>query len=376
MRRTTAEALPPMPHIREIQSRLGAWYDEHARPLPWRADVSAYHVLLSEIILQQTRVDQGMSYYHRFTERFPSVEDLAAASEDEVLLLWQGLGYYSRGRNLRRAAQLIVSDFGGEIPRTLEELSRLPGVGPYTRGAILSFAYDLPYPTVDGNVYRVLSRLFALSAPIDTTTGQRLYWAVAEALLDRAHPGRHNQGLIELGALCCIPRRPHCSECPLEPYCLAHRSGIEEELPIKQGKTKVLPRYMYYFLIRVTDEAGLSHILIHRRGAGDIWQGLYELPLIEGGEEPLSEEALLTHPHLAQLLGQLRSPRLHPQPRATAKHRLSHQQLYAQLYLIEAEGLIPPTEEEEQPWLLIPEAEQERYALPVLLTRLLEEGKD
>ena len=133
-----------MPHIREIQSRLGAWYDEHARPLPWRADVSAYHVLLSEIILQQTRVDQGMSYYHRFTERFPSVEDLAAASEDEVLLLWQGLGYYSRGRNLRRAAQLIVSDFGGEIPRTLEELSRLPGVGPYTRGAILSFAYDLP----------------------------------------------------------------------------------------------------------------------------------------------------------------------------------------------------------------------------------------
>ena len=146
--------------LRDVQRRLGSWYDEHARALPWREDVSAYHVMLSEIILQQTRVDQGMAYYHRFTERFPTVQDLAAASEDEVLLLWQGLGYYSRGRNLLRAAQIIVSDFGGEIPHSPEGLSRLPGVGPYTRGAILSFAYNLPYPTVDGNVYRVLSRLF------------------------------------------------------------------------------------------------------------------------------------------------------------------------------------------------------------------------
>ena len=366
MKRTTAQALPPMPHIREIQSRLGAWYDEHARPLPWRADVSAYHVLLSEIILQQTRVDQGMSYYHRFTERFPSVEDLAAASEDEVLLLWQGLGYYSRGRNLRRAAEIIVSDFGGEIPRTPEELSRLPGVGPYTRGAILSFAYDLPYPTVDGNVYRVLSRLFALSAPIDTTTGQRLYWAVAEALLDRAHPGRHNQGLIELGALCCIPRRPHCSECPLEPYCLAHRSGIEEELPIKQGKTKVLPRYMYYFLIRVTDEVGLSHILIHRRGEGDIWQGLYEFPLIETGEEGVEVEALMEQASFHSLLSGLQAPRFHSTPIARHAHRLSHRQIYASLFLIEASGVDPSL-----PYRLIPESERGAYAFPILIERLL-----
>jgi len=138
----------------DVQRRLGSWYDEHARALPWREDVSAYHVMLSEIILQQTRVDQGMAYYHRFTERFPTVQDLAAASEDEVLLLWQGLGYYSRGRNLLRAAQIIVSDFGGEIPHSPEGLSRLPGVGPYTRGAILSFAYNLPYPTVDGTGVR------------------------------------------------------------------------------------------------------------------------------------------------------------------------------------------------------------------------------
>ena len=229
----------------DVRLRLGRWYDEHARALPWREDVSAYHVLLSEIILQQTRVDQGMAYYHRFTERFPTVHDLAAASEDEVLLLWQGLGYYSRGRNLRRAAQIIVSDFGGEIPRTPEGLSHLPGVGPYTRGAILSFAYNLPYPTVDGNVFRVLSRLFGTTDPIDTTQGARIYWALAEALLDTAHPSRHNQAVIELGALCCTPRRPNCTACPIAPHCLAHRAGIEEELPIKQGKTKVLPRFMY-----------------------------------------------------------------------------------------------------------------------------------
>ena len=291
---------------------------------------------------------------------------MAAASEDEVLLLWQGLGYYSRGRNLRRAAQLIVSDFGGEIPRTLEELSRLPGVGPYTRGAILSFAYDLPYPTVDGNVYRVLSRLFALSAPIDTTTGQRLYWAVAEALLDRAHPGRHNQGLIELGALCCIPRRPHCSECPLQPYCLAHRSGIEEELPVKQGKTKVLPRYMYYFLIRVTDEAGLSHILIHRRGEGDIWQGLYEFPLIETGEEGVEVEALMEQASFDRLLSGLQGPRFHSAPIARHAHRLSHRQIYASLFLIEASGVDPSL-----PYRLIPESERGAYAFPILIERLL-----
>ena len=224
-------------------------------------------------------------------------------------------------------------------------------------------------------MYRVLSRLFALSDPIDTGAGQRVYWQLAEELLDREHPSRHNQALIELGALCCTPRSPHCLECPVQQHCEGYRRGIAETLPIKQGKTRVRPRYMYYFLVRL-GEAGATSRLLRRRGAGDIWQGLYELPLIEGGEEPLSEEALLAHPHLTQLLGQLRAPRLHPQPRGTAKHRLSHQQLYAQLYLIEAEGLIPSTEEEEQPWLLIPEAEQERYALPVLLTRLLEEAED
>ncbi len=351
---------------RAIQRELGAWYDAHHRPLPWRQAVSAYHVLLSEIILQQTRVEQGIGYYHRFVEAFPRVEDLAEATEDEVLLLWQGLGYYSRGRNLRRAAQIIVSDYGGELPRTPEELSRLPGVGPYTRGAILSFAYDLPYPTVDGNVYRVLSRLFALTDPIDTTAGQRVYWALAEALLDRAHPSRHNQGLIELGALICLPRRPLCAECPVGDYCEARQRGMQEQLPVKQGRTEVRPRYMYYFLVRLQTE-GETSCLIRRREGRDIWHGLYEYPLIESGETPLSVEELCETEEFTQLLGGLRSPSFHPTPLATQTHRLSHRLIQASLYLIDCAGLTGATD-----YLVIPEEEQTSYAFPVLIQRLRE----
>ena len=351
---------------RSIQTELGAWYDAYHRPLPWRQAVSAYHVLLSEVILQQTRVEQGMGYYHRFIEAFPSVEDLAQASEDEVLLLWQGLGYYSRGRNLRRAAQIIVSDYGGELPRTPEELSRLPGVGPYTRGAILSFAYDLPYPTVDGNVYRVLSRLFALSDPIDTPTGQKVYWALAEAFLDHQHSSRHNQGLIELGALVCLPRRPRCGECPVGDYCEARRQGVQEQLPIKQGRTRVLPRYMNYFLVRIEGE-GDTRCLIRRRQGRDIWHGLYEYPLIESGEEPLSVEALSETKDFAQLIACLRSPRFHPVPLATHAHRLSHRQIYASLFLIECAGLTSIPD-----YQVIAEEEQASYAFPVLIQRLLD----
>lgn len=350
-----------------LRTKLGAWYDEHARPLPWRQDVSAYHVLLSEVILQQTRVDQGMSYYHRFTEAFPTVQALAAATEDEVLLLWQGLGYYSRGRNLLRAARMIVEDFGGEIPRTPEGLERLPGIGPYTRGAILSFAYNLPYPTVDGNVYRVLSRLFAVEEPIDTSRGTRTFWQLADQLLDREHPSRHNQALIELGALCCTPKQPHCEECPVEEHCLARSLGSIDTLPRKQGRTKVRPRYMYYFLVRIGDALG-EQLLVRRRGTGDIWAGLYELPLIESGESPLPTEELLQQPQLQQLLSALSSPVLHPQPIAQRKHQLSHRQIFAELYLIEAEGLSQQVDYQE-----IALSERSNYAFPVLIERLLEE---
>ena len=351
----------------QLRSQLEAWYAVEARPLPWREDVSPYHTLLSEIILQQTRVDQGMAYYHRFVERFPTIEALAEATEDEVLLLWQGLGYYSRGRNLRKAAQLIVADFGGRIPDTPEELAKLPGIGPYTRGAILSFAYHKPYPAVDGNVYRVLSRLFALDIPIDTTRGQRLFFQLAERLVDPSAPSAFNQGLIELGALVCTPRKPQCLTCPLAELCQVRLLGLDpESLPVKQGKTKVRPRHMYYFLIRLRAEDGTTSLFIRRRSEGDIWAGLYELPLIESGEEALSKETLLQHPTLAQWLAGLVSPRLHASPLATRTHLLSHRRISASLYLIEAEGI-----QEALPFLLIPETERTAYAFPTLIEALL-----
>lgn len=363
---TILEALTPT-YLSQLRTSLEAWYATAARPLPWRADVSPYHTLLSEIILQQTRVDQGMAYYHRFLERFPTIQALAQASEDEVLLLWQGLGYYSRGRNLLKAAQRIASDFGGHIPDTPEALATLPGIGPYTRGAILSFAYHKPYPAVDGNVYRVLSRLFALAVPIDTTRGQRLFFQTAERLVDPADPSAFNQGLIELGALLCTPRKPQCSACPLSQLCQTHLLALDPEgLPVKQGKTKVLPRYMYYFLVRIQSESAPRSLLIRRRGEGDIWAGLYELPLIESGQEPLEEGALLQHPDLQALLAQLEAPRLHPQPLASRTHLLSHRRLFASLYLIEASGL-----RDEAPYLTIRQEDRSGYAFPTLLERLL-----
>lgn len=365
---TVLEALKP-PFLTELRTRLVDWYATAARPLPWREEVSPYHTLLSEIILQQTRVDQGMAYYHRFLERFPTIEALAQATEDEVLLLWQGLGYYSRGRNLRKAAQRIVSDFGGRIPDSPEELATLPGIGPYTRGAILSFAYHKPYPAVDGNVYRVLSRLFALDTPIDTSRGQRLFFDLAARLVDPERPSAFNQGLIELGALCCTPRKPQCLTCPLGALCQTRLLALDPEtLPVKQGKTKVLPRHMYYFLVRIQGPTQPASWLIRRRGEGDIWAGLYELPLIESGQEPLTEEALLQHPDLQRLLEQLHAPRLHPQPRATRTHLLSHRRIFASLYLIEAEGL-----RQESSYRMIPEETATDYAFPTLLGRLLAE---
>lgn len=358
---TVFQALTPS-YLSALRTSLKGWYAEAARPLPWRGDVSPYHTLLSEIILQQTRVDQGMAYYHRFLERFPTIQDLAQASEDEVLLLWQGLGYYSRGRNLRKAAQRIVSDFGGRIPDTPEGLASLPGIGPYTRGAILSFAYHKPYPAVDGNVYRVLSRLFALDTPIDTTRGAKLFYQIAERLVDPEHPSAFNQGLIELGALVCSPRKPQCDACPLASLCQTRLLALDPEgLPVKQGKTKVRPRHMYYFLVRLPE----GRILIRRRGEGDIWAGLYELPLVESGEQALGEE-LLTHPELGALLQSLQTPRLHPQPLASCTHLLSHRRLQAQLYLIEAEGVKP-----ESPYLVVSEEARADYAFPTLLVKLL-----
>lgn len=345
---------------------MAAWYLEAARPLPWRDTTDAYHILLSEVILQQTRVDQGMSYYLRFVETWPSVEDLAGASEDEVLRLWQGLGYYSRGRNLLRAAQMIVEEFGGEIPYDPKLIKRLPGVGPYTQAAVLSFAYNLPHAAVDGNVYRVLSRLYGLDAPIDRPSGQKTFRLLAEQLLDREEPGRHNQAMIELGALVCLPRSPRCHECPIAAHCMAYRQGTQVLLPVKAGKTKVTERHLNYLLVRLV-RGGRRQLLLRRRGKGDIWQGLYELPLVET-DTALDLEGLLADARWQSLLGALANPRLHPEVQGEMRHRLTHRLLLAKLYVVEAEDYTPSAGSD---YICVDESERDQYGMPILLDKML-----
>lgn len=342
-----------------IASTLIAWYDQHGRRLPWRLTRDAYHIWLSEVILQQTRVQQGLGYYLRFTERFPRIELLAAASEDEVLKLWQGLGYYSRARNLHAAARQVVEAYGGRFPDTFEELRKLRGVGDYTAAAIASMAFDRPTAVVDGNVYRVLGRLFDLEVPIDSGEGRRTYAALAAELLDTKNPATYNQAIMDFGAMVCTPQSPACATCPLQGQCQALTAGTVAQRPVKQGRTKLRDRYFHFLHLQFN-----GHTLLHRRGAGDIWQGLYEFPLVElteaGDFAALSRSERFTE----WLDG--RTFRL-CESRPMPLHQLSHQRLHATFHRIEIEPL-PPIEG----MLPIREEELGDYAVSRLMQRYLE----
>ena len=268
---------------------LEAWYADHRRDLPWRGTRDPYRVWVSEIILQQTRVAQGYDYYRRFMERFPTVRDLAAATEDDVLRAWQGLGYYSRARNLHAAARAVVAQ--GGFPRDYAGVRTLRGVGDYTAAAICSMAYGLPHAVVDGNVYRVLSRYFGLATPIDTTAGRRAFADLAAGLLDRRRPGLYNQAVMDFGALQCLPRAPQCGACPLAHGCEALRTGRVDELPVNARRTQVAERFLAYIYICVSGD-----VLLHRRPAGDIWAGLYEPLLVEFDHRPTEPEVLAASP--------------------------------------------------------------------------------
>lgn len=341
-----------------LTEQLQRWYGDHARTLPWRETRDGYRIWLSEIILQQTRVEQGMAYYLRFVERFPTVRDLAEASEDEVLKLWQGLGYYSRARNLHAAARSIVKDHNGIFPSTYDEIRSLRGVGPYTAAAIASLAYDLPYAVVDGNVYRVLARLFDIETPIDTTLGQRTFAALAQELIPTDQAAAHNQAMMEFGALHCTPTSPRCDCCPLSERCqaLAHRTVAER--PTKQGRTKIRDRYLNY--LHLTDG---HHTLLHRRSEGDIWAGLYEFPLIETASACDFLELCKTDSFKTLLGG---STYTLCQTTPMAIHQLSHQRLHATFYLLEMSEL--PTAEGV---IAVPLDELDRYAIPRLIERYL-----
>lgn len=311
-----------------ISHILIRWYDRNKRDLPWRETKDPYFIWLSEIILQQTRVVQGYDYYMRFTEAFPTVASLANADEDEVLKLWQGLGYYSRARNLHTAAKMIMSQYGGMFPSKYEDILSLKGVGEYTAAAIGSFAFELPHAVVDGNVFRVLSRLFAISTPIDTTQGKKLFTDIANELLDVNNPGAHNQAIMEFGALQCVPASPNCSVCPLSDICMAFGQAKVSSYPVKQGKTKVKERYFNYLDIRVG-----SSMFLNKRTGNDIWKNLYELPLIETDEKLTLDELQKTDAFRA-IFDNAGDISVHPMG-ITLKHVLSHRIIYANFYTIE-----------------------------------------
>ena len=259
-----------------ISDRLITWYQIHKRDLPWRHTRDPYAIWLSEVILQQTRVNQGMAYYFRFMELFPTVFDLAAASEDEVLKAWQGLGYYSRARNLHGTAKRVAYEMAGVFPTSSAGLKTLKGVGDYTSAAIASFSYDECIPVLDGNVQRVAARLMALEEPIDKPTTKTQMLEVLNEWIDPRHPALFNQAIMEFGALQCTPQKPNCDICPLQASCLAYEKELQHVLPKKAGKTKVTDVWMYYFVV-VHDNKVLVR---HRRHSG-IWKGLYDFPSID-----------------------------------------------------------------------------------------------
>lgn len=332
------------------------WYREHHRPLPWRDSRDPYRIWLSEVILQQTRVDQGTAYWHRFVERYPSVKELAQAPEDEVLRLWQGLGYYSRARNLRTAAQQVVERHGSDFPAEIESLRALKGVGDYTAAAIGSIAFGLAEPVVDGNVYRVLSRVFGISTPIDSTSGRKEFKALAFNLIDGQNPGDHNQAVMELGALVCTPKNPRCEDCPVASRCMALRTERITELPVKAGKTKVRERHFNYLYI-----SGKSGVFIVKRTGKDIWLGLYELPLIESGKAATTK-------HFEALVEERSGPGwVVTRKHGPVKHVLSHQVIHALFWDVTAPKTFKPPAE----WVAVRPAEMDRYALPRLIERYL-----
>ena len=319
------------------------WFHENGRALPWRQTHDPYAIWLSEIILQQTQVKQGWEYWERFMRHWPTVEALAAATEDEVLREWQGLGYYSRARNLHFAAHQIV-EMGG-FPKSIEGIKQLKGVGDYTAAAIGSIAFNLPAAVVDGNVYRVLSRYFGIDTPINTTEGKKLFAAMAQEQLlpalnrEGLGAGLYNQAIMDFGAIQCTPQSPKCADCPLMETCEAFRTDRIQELPVKLKTPKIRERHLIYIYIRCKGQTA-----IHRRGSGDIWQGLWEIWLTD------------VIPSGAVLL------------RQNVKHVLTHRILYADFYLLETEEKpVLPAD-----YIWIPESDIDNYALPRLIEILLD----
>lgn len=353
----------------DFGDRLINWYAFNKRNLPWRKSIDPYKIWLSEIILQQTRVDQGLSYYIRFVERFPDVFSLASAPQEEVFKMWQGLGYYNRAANMISTAKTIVEKLNGVFPDNRDELLKLKGVGRYTSAAIASFAFEEPVAVVDGNVYRVISRLFGIKTPINTSAAIKEFEKIASELMGDLNPGLFNQSIMEFGALYCKPGNPNCKECIFQSGCYAFANDAVSSLPVKKPKITISKRYFYYFLLEIKED-DTELIFVRKRKTKDIWKNLYDFPLVESKEkmDPLNaihELPFLLHHKKQGIKIQSISHEY--------THLLSHQKIYAQfLRLIVNKKIIS---DPDNSLLLIDRNEIINYPVPRLIERYLQDQK-
>jgi A/G-specific adenine glycosylase len=335
------------------------WYRQNRRKMPWRGTKDPYLIWLSEVVLQQTQVAQGMAYYQAFAQRYPTIRQLAQAKEEEVLKLWQGLGYYSRARNLLVAADQVMNEHGGVFPQRYAHLLKLKGVGAYTAAAIASISADEPVAAVDGNVYRVLARVFGLNEPADTGAGKAAFAALAKRCLTTEAPGEHNQAVMELGALVCRPRNPNCGQCPLRSRCAAYGQSRVAELPVKMRKTAMRDRYFNYLFVLHDNGTFLL-----RRTEKDVWLGLYELPLIESGAS-LGRASLLKkveeHTGNSTWVVSRKSP--------VITHLLSHQRLHIRFWQLSTSSVF----QKPSTWHHVVLEDIHRYAVPKPIERYFAE---
>lgn len=352
--------------MRNFSNRLILWYKQAHRALPWRNTTDPYKIWLSEVIMQQTRVQQGLAYYLKFEKRFPDLVSLAEASEDEVYKLWQGLGYYNRAQNLMHAARTLVKNYNGKFPRDPEELIKIKGIGSYTAAAVASIAFGKRIPVVDGNVFRVLSRAFGITTPVHTAKAKNEFASLAGKLMAHHPPGTFNQALMEFGALWCKPKNPDCGNCIFFKDCFARINGQVQHLPVKKVKTPVKNRFFYY----VVAEDHNEKILLQKRGKKDIWRNLYEFPVIEPAlkSEPLK---MLAQPPVRKLFSGLKY--VVKDISEEYVHLLTHQRIHAVFMHIFVENF--PEMPDEKTLFLVHKNDIEKYPVPRLLERYLLEHK-
>ena len=341
-----------------FNSKLTYWYSTHKRDLPWRSTKDPYRIWLSEIILQQTQIKQGLPYYIKFVTHYPTVFDLAQATEDMVLKDWQGLGYYSRARNLHKTAQYIAEELNGVFPKNYKELLKLRGVGDYTASAIASICYEEKTAVVDGNVYRVLSRFFGIETPINSTQGTKQFKARATSLLPQKNIGDYNQAIMEFGARQCKPKSPDCLKCPLANDCVAHNTGQIQLFPVKLKKLKVTKKYFNFLVVNSKNHK----TILEKRTTKGIWQNLYQFPLIETSKTELNKNFIANLDH--KILKKLSIKSIELFNKKEIIHRLSHQELYIKFWILHTsdnlkQGIV---------W-----SEVSKRAVPIVIARFIRE---